>query len=58
MARFLKIWKRVRGKGPMMIPIPMPFRLGFDASAAGADLGFAPRSMEDGITEALSGTLP
>jgi dihydroflavonol-4-reductase len=58
MARFLRIWKGVRGSGPLMLPIPLPFRPGFDASAAKEDLGFSPRSLEDGIQEALSGTLP
>ncbi len=57
MARFLRIWKAERGSGPLMLPIPLPFRPGFDASAARADLGFSPRSLEDGISEALSGTL-
>jgi dihydroflavonol-4-reductase len=58
MARFLRIWKAVRGSGPLMLPVPLPYRPVFDASAAQADLGFSPRSLEDGIQEALSGTLP
>jgi nucleoside-diphosphate-sugar epimerase len=58
MARFLRIWKAARGSGPLMLPVPLPYRPVFDASAAQEDLGFSPRSLEDGIAEALSGTLP
>jgi len=54
--RLLSTWKRLAGTGPMLIPIPVPIRVRFDDSAARRDLGFTPRSLEDGIRDVIAGS--
>lgn len=51
--RVLATWKRLAGRGPLLIPIPVPLQVRFDDSAARETLGFAPRSIEDGILDVL-----
>ena len=50
----LRVWKRLVGAGPVLIPVPVPLTMAFDDAAAVRDLGFAPRSLEDGIRDVLA----
>jgi dihydroflavonol-4-reductase len=52
----LETWKRLTGGGPTLIPIPVPAWLDFDDGPAQRDLGFRPRSIEQGVTEILQAT--
>jgi len=40
--------------GGLLIPIPLPFWVAYDDSAAARDLGFRSRSVEDGMAEACA----
>lgn len=50
----LSTWKRLSGRGPTLVRIPIPLTMSFDDSDAVRDLGFAPRSLEDGIRDVLA----
>lgn len=50
----LSTWKRLSGRGPTLVRIPIPLSMSFDDSDAVRDLGFAPRSLEDGIRDVLA----
>jgi nucleoside-diphosphate-sugar epimerase len=50
-----RAWKRASGKGPVVIPVPLPVSVIYDTSAARRDLGFAPRSLSEGLAEAFAG---
>ncbi len=43
----MRAWKRAAGKGPWLIPAPLPLGFHFDNSAAKRDLGFANRPLDD-----------
>ncbi len=45
---------RVAGGGPRVVTLPVPLWVGFDTHKAERELGFAPRSLEEGLREALS----
>lgn len=44
---------RQTGRGPRLIPVPVPVKVRYDTSAAARDLDWRPRSLADGITEVL-----
>lgn len=47
--RVAKTWRRLAGEGPVILPLPIPLQASFDDSRARTELGFVPRSLEDGI---------
>lgn len=51
--RVLRAWKGHLGRGPLLLPVPVPLWVDYDDSAARRDLDFAPRSIEEGIGEVL-----
>jgi len=56
LAHLLRVAKRELGVGGRVIPIPLPIRVTYDDSAARREIGFQPRSIEDGLAEALRGS--
>lgn len=50
----LTTWKRLAGRGPRILSLPVPLAMRFDDSAAVRDLGFSPRTLEDGIRDVLA----
>ena len=52
----MRTLKRVAGRGPVVLPLPLPIWVRFDTSAAARDLGFAPRALDDGLRESLPST--
>lgn len=50
----LSTWRRLTGSGPRLVKIPLPLWIDFDDAPARQDLGFSPRSIEDGIREILA----
>lgn len=50
----LTIWKRLAGRGPVIVPLPLPAHLSFDDEPATRDLGFSPRGIEDGLRTVVS----
>ncbi len=44
---------RAAGRGPVVVPIPVPFRLAFDDTAVGRDLGVTLRSAVEGAKDIL-----
>lgn len=57
-SKLLQLWKEISGKGPMLLPLPLPLKVSYDTTAAQRDLGFKPRSLRDGVTETFSQSLP
>ena len=55
---FLKALKRTRGKGGLLLPLPLPLTVGPDTTAARRDLGFSSRPLAEGLEECFSGTMP
>lgn len=51
--RVVRTLRRITGRGPRVLPIPVPVWVSFDCSAAERDLDFAPRTLHDGLREAL-----
>ena len=49
----LKTWKKLTGKGPVLLPIPLPVWVDYDDGAAERDLGFTCRGIEAGLREVL-----
>ena len=43
--------KVLRGGGPVLVPVPLPFWVAYDTSAAERDLGFSSRPLEEGLRE-------
>ncbi len=52
--RLLTTWKRLVGRGPTIVPLPVPSHLSFDDEPASRDLGVVPRSIEDGLRALLA----
>ena len=50
----LSTWRDLTGAGPRLLKIPLPLWIDFDDAPARRDLGFAPRSIADGIREILA----
>ncbi|MSP56578.1 MAG: NAD-dependent epimerase/dehydratase family protein [Myxococcales bacterium] len=50
----LTLWKRLTGKGPLLLPVPLPLSLSFDDSESVRDLGFTPRAIEAGVRDVLT----
>ncbi len=54
LSTLLRTWRDVRGwRTPWVVGVPLPLGITYDTSAARADLGFTPRSLEAGIQEAI-----
>jgi dihydroflavonol-4-reductase len=51
-AHLLRVAKSVLGASGRVVSIPVPVTIGYDDSAAREDLGFRPRSIEEGLAEA------
>ncbi len=48
---------RARGeRAAWLVPVPVPVWVRYDTSAAARDLGFAPRSLDDGMREVFEGS--
>lgn len=47
--------RNLRGRGPLVLPLPIPIWVHYDCEAAARDLDFRPRSLEAGLQEALDG---
>lgn len=53
--RVLRVLRRLTGRGPFVVPIPVPLWVRYDTTAAERDLGFEVRPLEDGLLEVLHG---
>lgn len=51
--RIVRTLRRLAGRGPRVVPLPVPVWVSFDCSAAARDLDFVPRSLPDGLREVL-----
>ena len=51
---FARVWKRVSGHGPLLIPLPMPVGLVIDSSRAERELGFCNRPFVEGLREIMT----
>ncbi len=47
--------KRLSGRGPLVVPVPVPLWVGYDTTAAARDLGFRSRPLDEGLQEVLLG---
>jgi nucleoside-diphosphate-sugar epimerase len=52
--QFLRAWKRVAGRGPLLVPLPLPLAFDFDCTAAKTDLGYRNRPIEESIRDTLA----
>ena len=52
--RVLRAWKRHQGHGAVVVPVPIPAWIDFDDTAARRDLGFQPRSIEEGLEDTVA----
>jgi nucleoside-diphosphate-sugar epimerase len=50
----LAILRRLSGRGPLVLPIPLPLWVGYDTAAAARDLAFVARPLEEGLREVLA----
>ena len=48
-----RTWNRLAGTGPVVVPVPVPGFIGVHTSRAARDLGFAPRSLEDALSDVI-----
>lgn len=51
-------WKRIAGRGPVLIPVPVPVGMVFDDGDAERDLGYRARSIEEGLRDVLAHPIP
>lgn len=51
----LRTLTRLAGRGPVIVPIPVPLWVRYDTSAAEAALDFTVRPLDDGLREVLGG---
>lgn len=51
--RFLRLWRRVNGRGPLVLPLPVPLGLWFDDSAAVRDLDWRNLPLEEAIRRTI-----
>jgi dihydroflavonol-4-reductase len=49
----LRAWKRRRGHGAWLVPIPVPVWIDYDDGAAARDLGFRNRSLDEALEEIM-----
>jgi nucleoside-diphosphate-sugar epimerase len=49
----IRTLRGLAGRGPRVLSLPVPLWMSFDCTAAARDLDFAPRSLVDGLREAL-----
>lgn len=50
----LTTWRELAGRGPTLVPIPLPVRIAFDDGPAIRELGISVRSMRDGLTDVIA----
>lgn len=55
LAELVRTLASLRGRGPRIVPLPVPLTLRYDDGPAVRDLGFRPRSLRDGLREVLGG---
>lgn len=48
--RVTQTWKALAGRGPIILPFPVPLAARFDDSRARRELGFEPRSLREGLS--------
>ena len=51
--RVIRTLRTLAGRGPLLIPVPLPLWVAYDCRAAQRELGFATRTLEEGLTEVL-----
>jgi len=44
---------RITGRGPVIVPLPLPIWVGYDCARAARELGFRARALEAGLREAV-----
>jgi nucleoside-diphosphate-sugar epimerase len=49
-----RTWARLAGRGPLLVPVPVPLRVAFDNSRVERELEIRFRSLEDGLREVLA----
>lgn len=52
--QILRQLRQLSGRGPLLIPVPIPIRVRYDTRLAAEMLGFSCRSLCDGLLEVLS----
>lgn len=52
-ARIVRTLTDLVGRGPRVIPIPVPLRLAYDDGPAARDLSFRPRALREGLAEVI-----
>jgi len=52
-AAMVRTLRQVAGRGPVILPVPVPVAVRFDCSAAARDLAFRPRPLRQGLTSVL-----
>lgn len=50
----LSIWRELTGRGPTLIPVPVPIWIAWDDGDAARDLGFVSRPIRDGLEDVLA----
>ncbi|MCA9493425.1 MAG: hypothetical protein KC621_26020, partial [Myxococcales bacterium] len=53
-AEIVRTLSEVAGRGPRVVPVPLPLRLTYDDGPAVRDLGFRSRSLSDGLSEVVA----
>jgi nucleoside-diphosphate-sugar epimerase len=49
---FLRAWRIAGGRVPrLLVPLPLPLRQNFDSRRAGAEIGWRPRPIADGLAD-------
>lgn len=54
LSQIMYAWKKHSGKGPLLLPLPLPFGPYFDSTAAKRDLGFSNRSVDDTVKDIVA----
>ncbi|MEL6344286.1 MAG: NAD-dependent epimerase/dehydratase family protein [Myxococcota bacterium] len=50
----MRTLRQIAGRGPWLVPIPLPVWVAYDTRAAARDLGFQARPLEAGLREAMA----
>jgi nucleoside-diphosphate-sugar epimerase len=48
---FFRALRAARGRGPWVLPLPVPTYVGYDSQAASRDLGFSPMPLSEGVRD-------
>ena len=52
--QILRVLRTLTGRGPLLVPVPLPLTVRFDTRAAERDLDLRHRTLEDGFAEVLA----